>query len=305
MSAPHVTVVMSTYNGAHYLTQQLDSIFAQQSVNVECLVRDDGSTDNTVEVLNCYAAHEPRLSVIRGTNIGWRRSFLVALSQASEADFYAFSDQDDIWKPEKLAASIDMIPEGQRGDICLVHCNKVKVDDDFHELPRQQHKIPRPSSVGWAVLNGYAQGCASVMTRRMRDVVIRDMPLDRNWGHDYWVGLIGYLFGNVYYNSEPLFYHVIHGGNGGNVSDTGNLFTNQFRKLKRIFDKGHFPNPADILLNHYSDLMSEDQKTFFTRIARYRKSQSLKRWLIHDSGIYPQSRMERLMFRLFVMFGQY
>ncbi|PLS30669.1 glycosyltransferases involved in cell wall biogenesis [Bifidobacterium margollesii] len=305
MQVPHVVVVMSTFNGAKYLERQLDSIFAQTGVDVDCFVRDDGSSDDTVALLRRYAEHQPRLAFIAGQNVGWKRSFLTALSQAPVADFYAFSDQDDIWKPEKIRVTIETIPENQRSGLSFAHCNKLKVDDDLKEWPRQQHKIPSPSSLQWATLNGYAQGCALVMTKQLRDLVVRSMPLDENWGHDYWVGLLGYLFGHVYYTPEPLLYHVIHGGHGGNVSDTGNLFTNQMQKLKRMFDKGHFPNPAAYLLRNYSDMLNDDQRAFYERIAGYRRSLAARRWLAFRSGLYPQSRIERAAFRVFVMLGLY
>ena len=79
-----IIVVMSAYNGSQYITQQLDSIFAQKEVDVTCFVRDDGSKDDTLQVLEKYqkSLAEGKLIISKGENVGWERSFLLALKDA-------------------------------------------------------------------------------------------------------------------------------------------------------------------------------------------------------------------------------
>ena len=98
-----VEILMATYNGAQYVGRQIDSIINQKGVDVHITIRDDGSKDNTPEVLHSYEKLYPsQIKVILGENIGHRRCFLTLLSLATKADYYAFSDQDDIWEEEKL-----------------------------------------------------------------------------------------------------------------------------------------------------------------------------------------------------------
>ena len=96
-----VCVLMSTYNGEKYLKEQIDSILKQKGVKVNLLVRDDGSTDNTLSLLEEYKK-KGLLDYCCGSNMKPARSFMELLSIAPDSDYYAFSDQDDYWEHDKL-----------------------------------------------------------------------------------------------------------------------------------------------------------------------------------------------------------
>ena len=99
-----VLVIISTSNGEKNIERQLDSIFAQVGVDIRVLIRDDKSSDNTVEIVSEYARIHPtyRLDIMQGENVGFAKSFWLGLSLSGDADYYAFADQDDVWKPNKL-----------------------------------------------------------------------------------------------------------------------------------------------------------------------------------------------------------
>ena len=99
-----IIVVISTYNGAKHIERQLNSIFEQTGVDVQVLVRDDCSRDNTVEVVQKYAQTHPqnKIEIIKGNNVGFAKSFWLGLSMCGNADYYAFADQDDVWKKDKV-----------------------------------------------------------------------------------------------------------------------------------------------------------------------------------------------------------
>ena len=107
---PRVGVLMSTYNGERYLMEQIETIAAQEGVEVVLCVRDDGSKDKTREMLEevsrssmgCISSWNIEL----GENAGFLGSFEKLLMGAEGCDFYAFSDQDDFWLPEKLVRAV-------------------------------------------------------------------------------------------------------------------------------------------------------------------------------------------------------
>ena len=101
-----VVVVMSAYNGAQFIEKQIRSIFAQKDVDVNCLIRDDGSKDDTLDKLEELKNDFKKIDIIRGENVGWEKSFLLALKAADDAEYYAFSDQVDIWFEKKLITEI-------------------------------------------------------------------------------------------------------------------------------------------------------------------------------------------------------
>ena len=103
-----VLVLMSTYNGEQYLQQQIDSIITQKNVDVELLVRDDGSTDKTIDILKDYQ-QKGLLSYYAGENLKPQLSFLHLLRHAPECKYYAFADQDDVWLEDKLSSGIEAI----------------------------------------------------------------------------------------------------------------------------------------------------------------------------------------------------
>ena len=97
---------MSTYNGEKYLKEQIDSILSQEGVDVRLYIRDDGSSDRTTDILASYQEHK-NVKIEKGNNLGFAKSFLTALDECDEADYYAFSDQDDVWEKDKLSTAME------------------------------------------------------------------------------------------------------------------------------------------------------------------------------------------------------
>ena len=106
---PTIAVVMCTYNGERFLREQMDSILAQTYPIAEIIVQDDGSTDNTVNILRQYAERVPQMQIhVNEKNLGFNRNFHTACLRAT-ADYIAISDQDDVWMPNKLERQIEAI----------------------------------------------------------------------------------------------------------------------------------------------------------------------------------------------------
>lgn len=125
---PSIAVIMSTYNGEKYLREQLDSVLNQKDVNLDLYVRDDGSIDGTVEILNQYMNRYPQVHVESGSNAGVGNSFMNCLySVPGEYQYYGFADQDDIWLEDKCIAGIRAL---KRTGKALYSSNQECVDSD-------------------------------------------------------------------------------------------------------------------------------------------------------------------------------
>ena len=94
-----VNVLISTYNGEKYIKDQIDSILGQTYPNIRIYVRDDGSSDNTCNILKEYEK-AGKIVLFRGDNVKWGKSFLTLLKKAETGSYWAFSDQDDVWLPD-------------------------------------------------------------------------------------------------------------------------------------------------------------------------------------------------------------
>lgn len=295
-------VVMSTYNGGERIVKQLDSIFSQEGVDVECFVRDDGSKDkNTHTVLTKYMQHEDRLKVEFAENVGWQRSFLLALSKASKADYYAFSDQDDVWMSDKLSKSISELEKHNPENALLFHCNRISCTPDLKALPVQAPKVPYPLNKKNALTQEYAQGCSIVINDTARNLVCRHFPPE-NVPHDFWTGLICYYFGGVYYSSEPLFYHINH---GGNASTAGHIKESRQRRLKSFLRENSYPNVAKDLINGYTDLLSTNDRNFLQIVATNKDSFVKKLRLVLDPNFKRVNWQGTLLLKLSVLLGKY
>jgi glycosyltransferase involved in cell wall biosynthesis len=128
-SSPLVAILLCTYNGARFLAEQLDSLEAQTHQNWVAIASDDGSTDQTLEILQQYQAKWPsgKLTIRGGPQKGFCQNFLsLACDLNIRANYYAFCDQDDVWLPEKLAVALENISSNQQADVPYLYCGRTK-----------------------------------------------------------------------------------------------------------------------------------------------------------------------------------
>ena len=120
---------MSTYNGELYIKQQLDSIFAQNEVEVSVFARDDNSSDETTNILREYSEQQP-LKFYSGNNLGPGLSFIDLIHHCEEYEYYAFADQDDVWESNKLVCAIDAL-KGYKEKVAFYNSNVAVVDEEL------------------------------------------------------------------------------------------------------------------------------------------------------------------------------
>ena len=126
-----ISIAMATYNGEKYLKEQIDSILNQSIQEFELVVCDDCSTDNTWSMLEEYAQHDNRITIIENEkNLGVKHNFEKAIS-LTKGEFIAFSDQDDIWLKEKVEKSVEKL---KKEDLDIVFTDLEVVDENLKTL---------------------------------------------------------------------------------------------------------------------------------------------------------------------------
>lgn len=264
-----VIVIMSTYNGEKYVGKQIESILGQQGVDVTLYVRDDGSKDSTTKIIGQIAEEHDNVILSEESNLGWERSFLKALKDCPNGDYYAFSDQDDIWFDDKLISGIEFIKQHSSADNepLMYHCNKISVDEDLKPYPHQVRRTPQPLNRQNALIQEFAQGCSIILNNEARSLVTSYMPKEK-LAHDFWCGLLCYLFGKVVYDDRPHFYHITH---GANASGEGHIIRSWEGRLKKILggDKVYYSPFRDLLEGYGNQLSSEDKK-FISEVEHYK-----------------------------------
>lgn len=259
MTTPRVAVLMSCYNGQNYLQAQLDSIFAQTWSALTVYAHDDGSTDETEAILQKNEGERLKM-LLPGEHLGYPRCFYALLEHAGEAEYYAFSDQDDIWLPEKIERAVRLLEENGGSDRPLMcFCASEKCDADMRTLSVRR----APDQMGlpaYPLLSSTAPGFAMVISRALRDL-IAGRALSQH--HDFLVSRAAYFFGKILYDPAVLARHRGHSASFTAANRTQGLSKAQAR------DKTWAAFRADNaeFLRVYSGLLSEAQKTELIRFS--------------------------------------
>lgn len=303
--APKILVLMSTYNGEKYIKEQIDSIFAQKNVNVSLLVRDDGSSDNTLSILDEYTSNF--VKVLKGSNVGAKYSFLYALQNAPDADYYAFSDQDDVWDDDKLINAISKISDSEKknSDIPLLYCGRTRLVDSNLNFMRNGKTFHR-RSIEWLCGEPLsAAGCTMVFNKRLKDIVASYIPVTFPM-HDAWVTNVCLAVGGtVIYDDIPHISYRQHSLNvvGGNR----NFFSSIKRRIlfyKKMGSNYHVKMYREII-HAYSALMPENNIVRCEMICNYGRNFKNKMKLITDKMFWHGSMKWKFETFFLILFNKY
>jgi glycosyltransferase involved in cell wall biosynthesis len=222
-----VSIVLCTYNGSRFLAEQLDSLLAQTYPHFEILAVDDASTDETVAILERYAARDARIRiVVNPANLGFVRNFERSLS-LSRGALIAPCDQDDIWLPGKIEALLAAI-EGHS----MAYCDSTLVDERAvpmgHRLsqvvPMHNLDDPLPLAFGNCV-----SGHAMLFRRSLLKLAL---PMPPGFFHDWWLATVAAATSGIRFCDRSL---VLYRQHGGNVTD---------RRLKEMQVEAGFATAA-------------------------------------------------------------
>lgn len=261
-----VLVLLSTYNGEKYLAQLLESVLHQQDVNVRIFARDDGSSDRTVEILEKYAINND-IEIVKGDNIGYADSFWWLLSEASGSDYYAFADQDDIWKPRKLATEIDCIDDQECAALCTG--NVVPVDAAGKPIDIDLFPVHGPLTLSESLRQSILPGCSFLFNEEARCLAARHRG--RLESHDWALYTIVTACGVVEYCEEPGLYYRLHGGNTIGSTDAFQVLRD---RIVRFLGKSEHVRSrfAQDLLAEYGDVVGEEERAVIGLMAEANQS---------------------------------
>jgi glycosyltransferase involved in cell wall biosynthesis len=210
---PSVSILLPTYNGSIHLREQIESILAQTLSDFELVIVDDGSTDDSATICGDYRRRDRRVRILESAGNRGQKARLVELAGAARAPLIAFSDQDDIWHPEKLALLRDGL--GDRG---LAFGRSELVDGTGKQLGRTLTEnfgpLPAPGDRLRLLFVPRISGHALVVRRE----IVTDMAFRRFQPFDWLIGLDALFSTGVAYVHDAIVYHRLHGGNQCNAS---------------------------------------------------------------------------------------
>lgn len=223
-----VTVLLCTYNGAAYVRAQLQSILDQTVQDLHVVVSDDGSTDETLSIVEAMAAAHPgRITTLRQdppTGSAQRHFLKLLVERAYDmADYIMLSDQDDVWLPEKVEKTLARMQAdeaacraaGEAHASILVHCDSRIVDRALREIAPSfvayQKMTPSRCQLQQLLVQNNVVGGALMMNRALAER-ITEIPAHCVM-HDQWIALVASAFGHIDFVPESLYLYRQHGDN--------------------------------------------------------------------------------------------
>lgn len=203
---PHVNVLLSTYNGANYIQQQLDSLLEQTYPNMTIYIRDDASTDNTLPLILPYLSRSEKKVVLIANNsmlnLGYMKSFWLLLKESGDADYYAFCDQDDIWLPNKVESGVHAL-SGKNSGIPLLYSSSFNYYDEELNFIEKAPSLSLPIQLKDVLFYTPAFGFTIIINRKLRDLALSASSLE-SIPHDSWCQKIAATLGEFIYDPIPL-----------------------------------------------------------------------------------------------------
>lgn len=287
-----VAILVCTYNGERFLREQLESFINQTHKNWSIHVSDDGSTDATLEILEEYKKQlgDEKIVILQGPRQGFAKNFLSLIKNREiVADYFAFSDQDDIWFEDKLSRSIAQIPQTPTSKPHL-YCSRTKlVNTDLAPLGFSPLFKKRPCFEN-SLVQSIAGANTMMINNAARDLMCRIADDALVVAHDW----LAYLLvtgcgGQVVFDQNPTLLYRQHEGNliGANAT-----YKNQVNRILKMLS-GRFSEWSTqnlIVLNSIRMELTEDNRRTLERFEAARNSGLLSRlYLMKKSGVHRQT----------------
>ncbi|MNK26318.1 Chondroitin synthase [compost metagenome] len=260
---PLISIALCTYNGSKYLHEQLTSILNQTYKNIEVVIVDDGSTDDTISMLKTFEKSYPQIKLYQNEkNLGFNKNFEKAIALTT-GDYIAISDQDDIWELNKLELLLNHI-----GENWLIFSNSVFVDEQNNLLDKtllQQNFELGKRDFRSLLFYNFVTGHTVLFKRTLTTYIL---PIPNEGYYDWWMGFIALYHQKIAYLNKNLTRHRIHSSSVMNKEEQANSEKqNEARFLEKTKNLE--------ILKDYANLSTEDRQLInglyksFTKKSRY------------------------------------
>ena len=297
---------MSAYNGSKYIKEQVLSIINQKTQNdVTIRIRDDGSVDETTEIIMQLRNEYPnKIELIRGNNIGYNASFFYLLNNAKGYDYYAISDQDDVWLDNKLETAVKAL-EKEKEDIPLLFAStSFLVEDDMQPYGTTRKK-QRPFTIYNTIIQNICPGHTQVFNNKLLELVNRKIDVENIYVYDSWITNLAMLYGKIVFDNDSYTYYRQHRQNqlGYGKGRIGQLLTSAKHTKKGDGSKYRRQIKYFVCLNK-EELMKQG---YYKELYRFADSKGFisRLKVVLRNKIYRQKRMETIAFYCAYMIGKF
>lgn len=288
-----IAILMATYNGEHFLQEQIESILDQSYMDWSLFIHDDGSSDGTNAIINEYVAHYPeKIFRVQGAACGCARNNFFFLMREVEADFYMFCDQDDVWMSEKVRKTYFRMHDIDCGSNPALVFTELSVVDEkrtviAESMSDYQNLNCRDLSLNRLLIQNAVTGCTMMVNRALRDMMLKYTHIENIKMHDWWAGIIAAAFGEILFIDEPTIWYRQHADNSVGAQNDNSLnyqldrvknkesmrYSLELTRLQAREMVGAFALPSEHIISQYANCMSMGK---LRRLRFYFKNDILK-----------------------------
>lgn len=262
-----VLVLLATYNGKKYLKEQIDSILNQKNVKIDILVSDDSSTDDTFSILEEYE-RKNKLRCFKSKCGSAQKNFYNLINNASEEyDYYALSDQDDVWLEDKIFSALKKLNKYESSFPLLYSGVSIPVDENLNKINRKEYSHYLIDNLGSSLVASNTQGCTIVFNNNFLKK-IKNKTTSTSIMHDAWLHKTCLVLnGKVIFDNVPYMYYRQHENNVfATLGKSKSIFDKIKNKLNMFFNEDDYYLRSKLikewLLNYDNDISEETRKTF-------------------------------------------
>jgi len=232
-----VNIIMSTYNGEKYLKEQLESLINQSYKNWFLTIRDDGSTDQTIDIINRFSSVDDRIKLTSDNlgNLKSCQSFGKLMADiCGTSEYVMFCDQDDIWLKDKIERSVDAMRALEKNESSdrplMVYGTYKLIDQVGNDLGLEEPDYSMIPSLNLLLSQNYIYGCTMLINKSLLGLSVPIPSTAEN--HDYWSALTCSVNGgNFSYIKKPLLLYRQHTLNVSGSYKNASIFS----RVRRIF----------------------------------------------------------------------
>lgn len=293
-----VEILLATYNGERYIREQLDTILRQDYESWVVRACDDASTDGTYSILKEYQEKYPDKFILtrNKTGLGSAKKNFMHLIKNSTYDYVMCCDQDDVWLPNKISLTLQMMKEQEQGDIpVLVHTDLKVVDANLNVLSEsffEHSNFRKEFELNEILIQNFVTGCTMMMNRPMVDLMSRLDNCDRILMHDWVASVLATSVGRVAFVDVPTMLYRQHAINSVGAKKYGfALFLSKLKEAQMKQSLIDTTVQASVIAELYRDILDKEKYEFIQqygtlweknkaqRICFYLKNKVLKKGL--------------------------
>lgn len=273
-----VTVLLATYNGGKYLEEQLNSLIEQTYTDFRIIIRDDGSSDNTAEIISRYSSVFPDKIIVcpstEPTHSAAGNFF--KLIEMYTDDYIMLCDQDDRWLPDKIEKTLSVMQTAEEkygiNTPILVHTDLFVADKKLsiisNSFTKYQGLSPENTELNRLLMQNSVTGCTVMFNRALHEKLFTLPKVTAM--HDWWLALIASAFGKIEFLAEPTILYRQHGDNEVGAKDYRSLtfLVGKLKNLKKAKETYKIISlQAEFLLKNYAELLDIKQKKLLEAVA--------------------------------------